>query len=602
MFRRTKHRTQAVPQAGRKTAQTRRAARLAPANWPLAAKMVTGFVLVLLAFAVASGLATWRLLGIERLTAGIEASATKLVLVQELSRVTLAKFSLVQDAVLEAASLDVNEFDRYAREFEEVLARLQAMELDKTEKETLNLVRQFDAGLNRTFKERLVPALQQKDDLAARITYRGELSGVQYQIVNLNESLRRRLEEKHREMVAGVHREVAAVLRSMYAGLGAAILAGILIAWLITRMITRPLKELQQYAGLVAQGDLTLAARVGGRDETGRLAQAFGQMVENLRSLLGQVQAAAQRISQAAGQVSASANEVGEAGRQVAVTVQEMARGMEEQSHQVNEAAQTIGGVAGEMEAVNGRVQAMAQSSTAVMDAVAQGRRAAAEAVAQMQAINERMLAVTRVVGQLGQRSQEIGRMVEMITAIAGQTNLLALNAAIEAARAGEQGRGFAVVAEEVRKLAEQSAAAAEQITELVGEIQAEAARAVEAITEGNREIGKGTAVIQRSDASFDHINQVTASLIDEIKEVAAAAARVAQAAQGAGQAVQNIASITEEVAAGTEEVSAQAQEQAAGVDEIVRALQELTRLAGELGEAVGRFRLKSLAESAPVG
>lgn len=543
-------------------------------------------------YGLASGLATLNLTKVSRDTAAAQQDTTKVLLIEELSRAALAKFSAIQDVVIEGDTVKADEFDRRSREFQDLLARLEAMGLDKTERETLGLVRQFGAGLNSTFKDRLLPAIQTKDELAASIIYRGEISGVQHQIVNLNKSLRRRLENKQQERVNSIHQHVVAVAQTMYVSLGLAVLAGAFIIWFVTRLITRPLKQLQRYANQVAQGDLTLVMATGGRDEIGQLTAAFGQMVENLRRLIGQVDAASRRMGTATEQVAASANQVGEAGRQVAATVQEMARGMEEQNQQVNDTAQAISRVTAEIEEVNGLVQAMAQRSAAVMEAVSQGREAAAQAVEQMQAINERMHSLTKVVDELGQRSQEISRIVEVITAIAGQTNLLALNAAIEAARAGEQGRGFAVVAEEVRKLAEQAAEAAEQITQLAREIQADSARAVAAIGEGNREIGRGTAVIRRSDESFDHIQKVTEAFVGEIKGVAAAAERVTGAAQEASKAVQSIAGITQEVAAGTEEVSAQAQEQSASVEEIARSLQDLERLAKELQGAVGQFRL----------
>lgn len=569
-----------------------KASRLSYRNWRIAAKIAAGFVLVLAVYGAVSGIVTWNVLRVREDAAGAAQDTEKLLLIEQLSRVTLAKFSDIQDVVIEGDVAKAEEFERNSRQFADLLARLEAMNLDQTEKETLGYIRQFDAGLSGTFRERLLPAIQKKDDWAAKVIYRGEISGVQYQVVNLSETLRQRLEKRQQEAVASINRHMAAVVRTMYVGLALAILAGILIIWFTTRQITRPLGQLQRYALQVAQGDLTLAAAAAGTDEIGRLTGAFGQMVANLRQLIGQVSDAAQRMGLATEQVAASANEVGEAGRQVAATVQEMAKGMEEQNQQVNDTAQAISRVTAEIGEVNNLVQTMAQRSAAVLDAVSRGREAAAQAVGQMEAITERMRALTRVVGELGQRSQEIGRIVEVITAIAGQTNLLALNAAIEAARAGDQGRGFAVVAEEVRKLAEQAAEAAEQITELARGIQADAGRAVAAIEEGNQEMGRGMAVIKQSDESFDHIQKVTEAFVGEIREVAGAADRVTGAVREADQAVQSIAGITEEVAAGTEEVSAQAQQQSAGVEEIVRSLQDLERLAKELEEAVQRFKL----------
>jgi methyl-accepting chemotaxis protein len=182
----------------------------------------------------------------------------------------------------------------------------------------------------------------------------------------------------------------------------------------------------------------------------------------------------------------------------------------------------------------------------------------------------------TRVITSLGRRSQEIGKILEVIEEIADQTNLLALNAAIEAARAGDQGRGFAVVAEEVRKLAEESQHAASSISELIAEIQAETGRTVEAVAESTRRSQDGVEVVEQAREAFGRIGEHIGDI----------AARVNLIATSSGE----IASVAEQTSATSEQVSASTEETSAATQEIAASAQALAATAETLQELVGRF------------
>ena len=158
-----------------------------------------------------------------------------------------------------------------------------------------------------------------------------------------------------------------------------------------------------------------------------------------------------------------------------------------------------------------------------------------------------------QVVAKLGERSKEIGQIVDAISGIAGQTNLLALNAAIEAARAGEQGRGFAVVAEEVRKLAEQSQEAAKQIANLISEIQTETDSAVVAMDDGTREVKIGTEVVNTAGQAFKEIVSLIAEVSSQIREISAAIQQMASGSQQIVASVRNIDSISKGTAGQTQ-------------------------------------------------
>ena len=220
------------------------------------------------------------------------------------------------------------------------------------------------------------------------------------------------------------------------------------------------------------------------------------------------------------------------------------------------------------------------------------GRKAVQEATNQMANIEASVTHSAQVVAKLGDRSKEIGQIIDTIAGIAGQTNLLALNAAIEAARAGEQGRGFAVVAEEVRKLAEQSQESAKEIAVLIGEIQDDTEQAVMAMSEGTLEAKKGTQVVNTAGQSFAEITSHVEHVSEQIRDISAAIEHMASDNQQIVVSVKGIAQISKTTAGQTQTVSASTEEQSASIEGIASSSMDLAKMAGSLQEIVSRFKI----------
>jgi methyl-accepting chemotaxis protein len=262
-----------------------------------------------------------------------------------------------------------------------------------------------------------------------------------------------------------------------------------------------------------------------------------------------------------------------------------MAATSEEAGRAIGEIALAIEEVAAGSQRQVGIVQTARESSTATAEAAREARQVAESGIAAVEQASSAMEAVrsssalaTRVMEELGAKSQQIGGIVDTITGIAGQTNLLALNAAIEAARAGEQGRGFAVVAEEVRKLAEESQSAAATIARLIDEMQQETGRAVEAVSAGAERSAESAAIVEQTKEAFLAIGQSVADVTDRIAEIA--------------DLTGEVAAVAEESSAGTEQVSASTEQTRASAEEIAGTARDLARTSEELEVLVGRFRV----------
>ena len=365
------------------------------------------------------------------------------------------------------------------------------------------------------------------------------------------------------------------------------------VAAVISKRFVAPILTLRDAAEHIAAGDLRRQeVAVQSQDELGQLAGSFADMSGKLRDLVVQVQRESQQVAAASEELTASAEQAAHAVQQVAGSVTEVAGGADRQLTVAREATTEVDVLAKELAGASQRAGEVRKSVEKTSQAAESGGEAIGKAIRQMQALDTTVTHSAQVVAKLGERSQEIGQIVDTISGIAGQTNLLALNAAIEAARAGEQGRGFAVVADEVRKLAEQSQEAAGRIASLIGEIQGETGRAVEAMNKGTAEVKEGTVVAGQAGAAFEEI----VGLIRKAnEEVAAITAAIEQTVSGSGRivhAVDDMQRVSRDTAEQTQTVAAATEEQAASMEEIASSSRSLAHLAEELQVAVSRFKV----------
>ncbi|MGN7470707.1 methyl-accepting chemotaxis protein [Brevibacillus sp. SAFN-007a] len=385
----------------------------------------------------------------------------------------------------------------------------------------------------------------------------------------------------------------AALIRDNLLTLAVSIAGCLLLAFWLTRSIRGPVLRLVAEMKEVAEGNLRGERLVvKSRDEIFDLANSFNAMTDSLKGVIRQVGETSEQVASSAEELMASAEQTSRATEQIAVTVQEVAAGTERQVTSVGQGVKAIEDMSRGIRQIAVNAQQASSMVVQVASMAGDGNQSIQAAVEQMNAIHDSIRELAGVVDGLGNHSQAIGQIIEVITGIAEQTNLLALNAAIEAARAGEHGRGFAVVADEVRKLAEQSSQSAQQIGQLIQTIQADTKLAVDAMESGTKEVQEGILVVHHAGETFGQIQSSITTVADQIQDVSAAAQEVSAHSEQVVQAIELVSEVSGIAAEGTQNVSAATEEQLAAMEEITSSATALSDMADELQQMISRFKV----------
>jgi methyl-accepting chemotaxis protein len=374
-------------------------------------------------------------------------------------------------------------------------------------------------------------------------------------------------------------------------GLVCLVVLGLAIFFMV-QLTLKPLQRLAEVSSRIAEGDLAQQVEVKSTDEIGQLAENFNGMVNNLRRLVERISTMTGQVADASEQLAEAAGESGKATEQVALSMGELAKGTANEAELTQDTARVVNDMAQALRQVESGAQQVNGVSRQLKTVVEEGMEAVSDLGSKMAESVRSSEGVGVAIQDLDQCSKEIGQIVEVITNIAGQTNLLALNAAIEAARAGEQGRGFAVVADEVRKLAEGSAQAANQIAQLIQDIQKGTETAVNEVTNAIAVIKAQEQAVSVTENLFGNVEKGAGSIELEINSAIAAINQLSTQAQRIVQAVESISAITQQSAASAEEVSAITEEQTASAQMIAASAQNIADLVKDLEKAVAQFKL----------
>lgn len=326
-------------------------------------------------------------------------------------------------------------------------------------------------------------------------------------------------------------------------------------------------------------------------DEFGHIAASFNHMFDEFRDMTKEFQASADIVDQSAIQLTETAEQSAEATQSIAQSITEVAGSTQEQMDYVTKTKEEVDAFSEGVDKSLATMNTICRHVEVTTQMTQEGGKLVQATVEQMHSIADTVEHSSAVIEKLGERSKEIGAIIDTISGIAEQTNLLALNAAIEAARAGEHGRGFSVVAEEVRKLAEESQEAATKISDLIAAIQKETGAAVSAMETGRAEAEKGRANVQSTGEGFKAIMERIEGIHSDTQLIMGTMQDIDESGKKIVGYTDNIHGSSQKISSSTETVSAAAEEQSAGMEEIAASSRQLAEQAQKLKDALGKFR-----------
>ena len=339
---------------------------------------------------------------------------------------------------------------------------------------------------------------------------------------------------------------------------------GIFFSTFISRSVRKPVAELKGVLEKVAQGDLSVDIKVESKDEIGMISQSLKDALSSIKSLIAKSKTISSSLASSSEELSATTEEISRNLKSQTERASQIASAAEEMSQTVVDIAKNASNIA--------------EVSVTTAGVAKEGKDMTIKTANEIKVIEGAISKLSEVINILGDRSRQIGEIVTVIKDIADQTNLLALNAAIEAARAGEQGRGFAVVADEVRKLAERTAKATDEIAEMIRGIQSEVDVAEGSMEDATKKVASGVELSQKAANILGQILGKAQELQSMIQQIASATEEMSSVTD---HITQDIGSIAE----GSKEISL-------AVDQSAQTASDIARLGGELNTAIGRFKV----------
>ncbi|MEO3945399.1 methyl-accepting chemotaxis protein [Gorillibacterium sp. CAU 1737] len=385
---------------------------------------------------------------------------------------------------------------------------------------------------------------------------------------------------------------VAPILRTTGIVVVAAIVIGGLLITAFLFSILRPLRQIHQAVDRISKGDLTHQIEVSASHELGDLAQGFNVMSSHLRQLIQEVGIHAGHVASSAEELTAGAEQTEKATEQISNVIQGVAAGTDRQLKHVEDNSASVGSMSRQARDASDQMLDISDRMASAAGLSLEGKEAMEAAVDQMAAVDASVQELAGALDRQGERSEEIGRIVEIMAELSAQTNLLSLNAAIEAARAGEHGRGFAVVAEEVRKLADQSAASGKRIATLVTAIQSDTRQVSVSMGDAQAKLAEGVRSVEAAGTRFHGIYSSVQGVTGDVGDMAGLITRFAEQMTELSTAMAEVQQLAIETVDGTQTVSASTEEQLASMEEIASSAASLGKMAEELQAMTERFRV----------
>ena len=357
--------------------------------------------------------------------------------------------------------------------------------------------------------------------------------------------------------------------------------------------IVAPILEVNEIVNAMAEGDLTKQYKEEAKGDIKTLTGNLNKAIDNLNALLHQIANSAGVVDEASTEMLSASEEMNTNTSEIASAISQMSSGAQVQVVKVDEASSLVEAIRNSANSMKGQAEFINESAKSGVESSRKGKEMVDHVATSMKEISSYSLKTSDSIKVLTERSQEIARVLGVITDIASQTNLLALNAAIEAAQAGDAGRGFAVVAEEIRKLAEDSRNSAREIEKLVADVQQDTTQAAHVIEVMNNSVNVGAEASTQASEVFKEITESTKQTLNSSEDIVKATKSQQSDITEVVSITEAVVVIAEQTAAGTEEVASSATELSAGMEGYNRKSKQLVDVATDLKKGISKFKLK---------
>ena len=371
----------------------------------------------------------------------------------------------------------------------------------------------------------------------------------------------------------------------------AVIIAGV-IGGILATSISKVLKEISKSLEKVADGDFKVDVTTKRKDEFNLLAKSISTTLQKIRHLIKEVQGFGSKVGASAEGVSKTSGTILLTMQDVSKAIDEVANGIVAQAADAEKGLQKMSDFSIKINSVYDNTETMEKIADQTIKSIEKGKVIVEELSQKAEATSKIAQVLVSNIVNVSDQSNNIGSIVETISAIASQTNLLSLNASIEAARAGASGRGFAVVAEEIRKLADQSSQAGNQIKEIIDKIQFTTKKTAESARETEINIKSQTGALESTVQVFGEMNQLVNKLVSKLKEIVVSMEEIAVSKEEVLDSIRSVSAISEESAASTEEMTATIAEQVASITYLTEEAEQLMAESQALENSMKKFKV----------
>ncbi len=521
------------------------------------------------------------------------------IMISEMGASFRQKYIIITDYITEPKPELLEEYKKEAEQFSTSSKKLQSYVKSEDSKTLLAAVGKIDQHMDKVWEEDILKTVSEfqqnyeQVDIYTQISLTNKAETIRDMNIEKLNVLRTTILDDRAKLMKETHSSIASMIRNTFILIIIAFIVSSVAMYFVSRNISKSLKNVVAYCKKLAAGELNVKAmEAKSKDEVGQIIVAMNQLSGNMRESISSILSSSDHVNEMSRNLKLNAEATTEANNEITASIMQVASASDEQMKVSERTNEAVGNVSSQLIEVTGSLKETLQTTSSTKKKIEQGKQYALSVTEQMDQINEKVTELADVIHSLKNNSQEIHRIIEIITDISNQTNLLALNAAIEAARAGEHGKGFGVVAQEVRKLAEQSAGAADSIRGILEQTGKETNQAVSVMNESQGTVLKGNDLVEK-------VARIFAEIAESIEEVSFKGNTVSDAVMNANEKMDFMAQSANEVITASsksaqflEQVAATTEEQNATMQELLESSSKLSNMAEDLRKSFSSFKL----------